>query len=277
MTTFPRRTFIPDANAIDAKALRTSYGVVESFKRRHDLPRDQRLSDAAQALLRQELETAATAAKGEGIAREQALALITERATPEALQLLAAVVPCASAISRATWERKVWISSSQLENYLLNRVEALTGKRYQNAGAAWRRAATIAPAAAAAAEALKGDGTEARERLILFWGVVLRLDSLEGPPPADPAAFYGWCQLDAYHRHAPDPLGDVIDALSGRMGTTEARSLLALPITGPLAPAAIRAAFRSQASDHHPDAGGSRVRFERLTEARDRLLLEVQA
>lgn len=172
-----------------------------------------------------------------------------------------------------------WIDSKHLEAYITNRVEALTGKRYATSGAACRKAAALAPAAAPAAEAIKADPIADRYgircRRDLFWGVILRLDQLEGPPPADPGAFYSWCQLQAYQRHNTAP--NISDLFSGRMQETEARALLLLPISGPLEGAAIRTAYRAQARGAHPDAGGDPHRFQRLSDARDRLLLSAPA
>ncbi|MCP9910250.1 J domain-containing protein [Cyanobium sp. BA20m-p-22] len=301
---FPRRTFEPDASDLDAKACKTTttpeqaaealrqfvaqsrrqfetdpawvaaradaqaMGLkpekVREFKRRHRLPLDQRLSPDACALLLQEIEADQRTAKGKQLARAHALELIAQRATPEAAAAVAAVLPCGAA--------GPWVSGYEAEAYLLNRVQALTGKRYATAGAACRKAAALAPAAASAAEALKA-GRFDRFRRDLFWGVILRLDQLQGPPPADWEAFYSWCQLRAYEGHHTGPsLGDL---LAGRVSSGDARGLLQLPKSGPLDPAAIRSAYRAHARHHHPDAGGDRHRFERLSEARDRLLLEV--
>jgi len=259
----PRRTFEPDANDLDARACRTTAGRVADFKRRHGLARGDRLSEPARALLLQELEADKRAAMGEQLAQARALELIAERATAEAAQALAAIVPEQHRLFHA---ETGWVTAWQTEPYLLNRVEALTGKRYATPGAAWKRAAALAPAAAPAAPA-------ERFRRILFWGVVLRLDQLEGPPPADPRAFYSWCQLGAYQGHRSAP--SLSDLLTGRMQETEARALLQLPTSGPLEGAAIRTAYRAQARTAHPDAGGDRQRFERLSAARDRLLLLV--
>jgi hypothetical protein len=210
----------------------------------------------------------------------QALQLIAQRATPEAALALAAVVPFPAQFSCGG----VWVWGAQIEAYLLNRVEALTGKRYSTPGAACIRAAKLAPAAVAAAAGLKSTGrrstarsTAERLRLCLFWGVILRLDQLEGPPPADPAAFYSWCQLAAYAHHSGVPDAMLSAFMGGDTRGRQARALLQLPETGPLDPAAIRSAYRSHARQHHPDSGGDRQRFERLTAARDRLLLEVAA
>mgnify|MGYP001547116975 CR=1 FL=1 len=250
--TTPRRTFEPDANDLDAKACGTTAGRVADFKRRHGLACGDRLSEAARALLLQELEAERVAIKGQQLAGAQALALIAERATPAAAAAIAAVLPESNYLAPA---------------YLLNRMEALTGKRCSGTAPAYPKAAALAPAAAPAAEAFKGD----RLRRCLFWGVILRLDQLEGAPPADPEAFYSWCQLQAYEGHHTGPsLGDL---LAGRMQEGPARALLELPATGPLDPGAIRAAYRAQARTAHPDAGGDRHRFEQLTVARDRLLL----
>jgi len=257
---FPRRpTFEPDANDLDAKACGTTAGRVADFKRRHWLARGDRLSAAARARLLQELEVDRVYRKGEQLAQAQALALIAERATPEAAAAVAAVLPGMGL--------GPYVARSEAAAYLLNRVEALTGKRYNGTAGAYPKAAALAPAAAPAAEAFKGD----RWRRCLFWGVVLRLDQLQGPPPADPEDFYSWCQLQAYQGHHTGPsLGDL---LAGRMQEAAARALLELPATGPLDPGAIRTAYRAQARHHHPDVGGDRHRFEQLAAARDRLVL----
>lgn len=269
-----RRRFETDpawiAARADAQALGLKPGKVWEFKRRHRLPLDQRLSPDARGLLALELETAERVAKGEQLERARALALIAERATPEAAAAVAAVLPFGAQFSRAG----VWVFPWAAEAYLLSQVEALTGKRYKAIAAAKQRAAALAPAAVLAAAGLRGRNHAHRDRLTLFWGVVLRLDRLEGPPPADPAAFYDWCGLEAYKAHRPPDL-NLGDLLAGRIGSADARGLLQLPQSGPLDPAAIRSAYRAQARHHHPDAGGDRHRFERLSEARDRLLLEV--
>lgn len=246
----------------EARALRVKPAAVWNFKRRHQLSRDQPLSPDARGLLLEELEASRRAVKGWEIERAQALGLIAQRASLETSQAVAAAVP-----QRLTLYRPEtgWVHNNTAENYLLSRVEALIGKRYATAGVAFKRAAAMAPEATAAAAGLD------RFRLILFWGVVLRLDQLEGPPPADPVAFYRWSQLEAYSGHnRPEPsLGDL---LAGRIGASEARQLLGLPVSGPLEPAAIRSAYRAAARGAHPDAGGDRLRFERLTAARERLM-----
>ena len=251
---FPRRAFDPAVNKFDAKACGTTVNRVANFKAHHRLSQDQRLSPDACAQLTLELETDERVAKGEQLRRARALALIANRATAEAAAALAAALP---------QDRFHYVSPE----YLLNRVEDLTGKRYVTAGAhAFARATALAPVAAIAGEAFKCDTCHR----CLFWGVILRLDQLPWPPPTNPEAFYSWSQLDAYKYRARANLGDLI---TGRMQEGEARSLLDLPATGPLAPKAIKDAYRTQARTTHPDAGGDCRQFARVSAARDRLML----
>lgn len=274
-----RRQFDTDPEWVacraDGRALGLKPEAIYQFKQRHRLPRNQRLSPDARQLLALELETAQRVAKGRQLEQSQALKRIAQRATPEAAAAIAAAIPFPAQIG-GDWYLGC---DDRIDAYLLNRAQALAGKRYTAPSAACKWAATVAPAAAAAASGMWGSSRKSgrravadRLRLRLFWGVVLRLDQLEGPPPLDPAAFYSWSQLEAYGDHGSTArrLGDL---LAGRMGEEQARQLLALPVSGPLEDGAIRSAFRAQARQHHPDAGGDRRRFEQLAEARDRLLL----
>jgi hypothetical protein len=263
---FPRREFTDPAwlqDQAEARGYQLTVGQLRNFKRRHQLPLGQRLSPDARQLLELEQETAKRAKHGEQLERAQALALIAQGATPETAAAVAAVLPSKEDL----WKHRQQIGTAwilQAETYLLKRVEALTGKAYNNVSAACKRAAKLAPTAAAAAP------TD-RFRLLLFWGVILRLDQLEGPPPADPLAFYSWSQLDAYNAHANNARS-LDDLLADRMDGCTARYLLQLPETGPLERTAIRNAYRTKARQHHPDAGGDRRHFEQLCAARDRLL-----
>jgi hypothetical protein len=209
---------------------------------------------------------------------KKARARIAHRATAEMAEAVAAALPSSFQLRR----EGILMWQPLMESYLLTRVEALTGKAYAVPGTACRRAAALAPDAAAVAAEMAADlqlrcGAD-RPRLCLFWGVILRLDHLEGPPPADAAAFFSWCGLEACSRHVRSEfsnLGELRDLQAGRLHSGDARQLLDLPESGPLDPGAIRSAYRAQARHHHPDGGGDRLRFEQLSAARDRLLLEV--
>lgn len=270
LKTLPRRTFDnPDHDLArrEDRRLKLRQGTVWSFKRDHKLPRDKPLSPAAEALLLQQLETAHRVEKGEAIKRAEALQAL-ERITPEQAAAVAAAVPTCVRLMDAG----AFVSLFTAERYLLDRVEQLTGKRYSSSGRALKRCQALVPAAAAAEPPIE-HGYLAPRRLgqAIYWGVILRLDHLQGPPPPDPAAFYQWSLLAAYDGHEP-PSRRLSDALSGRLGEDQARTMLGLPVSGPLAPGAVRSAYRQLAAKHHPDAGGDPARFDQLTQARDRLL-----
>lgn len=264
--TLPRRWSDPHwkQHKRDARRLGTTADNVASFKTRLNLPQGEPLTAAAGALLLLELQTAARVSLSEAIEQAQARQLIAQRATPEAAAALAAVVPEQAALLKA---RGSYVGNAQADAFLLHRLEALTGKRYASPGTARKRCEAWAPAAASAAAGLDSF------RRALFWGVVLRFDQLEGPPPADPLAFYSWSQLAAFAGHGGSPVESLGDLLAGRMQEQRARTLLQLPASGPLPAVVIRDAFRAQARQYHPDTGGDRHRFEQLAAARDRLLM----
>ena len=118
-------------------------------------------------------------------------------------------------------------------------------------------------------------------RRALFWGVILRLDQLSiGSLPSTGGPFLEWCGLDTYAKHSrrvSDDRFSLGDFLTGRMPAGEARSVLKLPQGVELNRKAIGDAYKSLARKHHPDAGGDASKFQRISEARDRLLLEVAA
>jgi len=270
--TIPRRVLEPTPAELlieeEARRLRISYRAIRNFKRRHQIPGEQPLTPEAEALLLQEVETAARVAKGEAIERSRTLEAIAAVTTEQAAAVAAAIP------SRQQLVGAGLFTSGLLESgpYLLDRVELLTGKRYASIGRGLPRCRLLVPAAAQAEPPIGREyGGPCRRDQAIFWGVILRLDHLQGPPPAEPRAFWEWGLLSAYQGHSRE-LSSLADTLGGRICDEEARRLLALPASGPLAAASIRDAYRSAAAAHHPDRGGDPARFQRLTEARDRLL-----
>ena len=61
------------------------------------------------------------------------------------------------------------------------------------------------------------------------------------------------------------------------MSENDARGILGLPKGVELTTKAISDAYKSLARKHHPDAGGDASKFQRITEAKDRLMLTVAA
>lgn len=101
--------------------------------------------------------------------------------------------------------------------------------------------------------------------------------------PTTGGPFAEWCGLKTYtdHQERKDAgdWDDFIGILKKEKWTTEgARIALGLPKHGTdLTTKAINDAFKSLAKIHHPDAGGDPAKFQRINEAKDRLLLEVGA
>ena len=61
------------------------------------------------------------------------------------------------------------------------------------------------------------------------------------------------------------------------MTDSAAREILGLPNATDLTAKAIGEAYKSLARKHHPDAGGDADQFQRITEAKERLMLTVAA
>ena len=127
------------------------------------------------------------------------------------------------------------------------------------------------------------DLSDVPARRALFWGVIMRLDQLDGSSPTTGGPFAEWCGLNTYADHQERKKASRWDDIGGilreEQWTTEgARIALGLPKHGTdLTTKAINDAFKSLAKIHHPDAGGDPAKFQRITEAKDRLMLSVGA
>ena len=115
---------------------------------------------------------------------------------------------------------------------------------------------------------------------LLFWAVVLRLPELnteEMPTTSD--RFLDWCSYNLFVEHRAMAFANAYqnfaDLIDGRMTEEMARKALQLPEGVELTKKAIQDAYKTLAKQHHPDAGGDAGTFQRITEAKDRLLLTV--
>ena len=115
---------------------------------------------------------------------------------------------------------------------------------------------------------------------LLFWAVVLRLPELnteEMPTTSD--RFLDWCSYNLFVEHrdrsTTNAWQNFDDLIQGRMTEEMARKALQLPEGVELTKKAIQDAYKTLAKQHHPDAGGDAGTFQRITEAKDRLLLTV--
>jgi len=281
----PRREFAAehDAAKADAKAARTTIKVVQAWKARHKFPQDQRLTPASLERLRHEVESARREATGQERHSTATLAAARERLTPS---MAAAIAAAASAVTeRQTVKGEPWgiPTGSELakeaarasSEFLLSAIEAVGIKRRTKlVPAVWHELEAAFPVAA--------DHQPSGWHRALYWGAVIRLADTRGEPPADPAAFLAWCRFDVMAQSRAERVEakrrGMDDAFRRLMGIDKgisestARERLALPASGPINESAIRSAYRKLAAEHHPDRGGDPPAFQRLTEARDRLL-----
>ncbi len=164
-------------------------------------------------------------------------------------------------------------------DYLLRRLPDLGLKPYRKLCAGlWQQLEQVVQWADLKSEHL----SSVPARRALFWGVVLRLDHLGTDVPTDSARFLEWCRFTVHQEHASRARQQSSDDLDrrlfdfGAMSDAQAREVLGLPAQGTeLTRTAINDAYKAHARQHHPDAGGDAARFQRITKARDRLLLAV--
>lgn len=248
----------------DAKAAGCKPERVQRFKTRHKFPHRDRLTAGLLDLLREEIEADQRTATGEALALEQRLQRLRERVTPERLAVMQQAV-----------QPLVTLSDSAARDYLANALE-LVGLKPQKTitPKLVQTLQQLVPAAGGCPLPTRFDARQA-----VLWGAILRLSVLDTEPPsAGGQAFLDWCQFTLIRQHGSrvsseqSSLGDL---MAGRMQAGTARQLLDLPPAVDLTTEAINSAYRAQAKQHHPDAGGDAGKFQRLSEARDRLLLEV--
>lgn len=256
----------------EAKALGIKSDDLAAFKRKHRLPRDQRLNAEAVAQLHQEQEAATRARKGRRIATDQHRSAVQQEATAERLRAIRAVVGSQRTLSWAASMSAGPVLRKSASRYLLDALPTVgIRQRQMLVKGVWADLDALV-----AVPPLPTDWLPVQRAL--FWGAVLRLPHLKGEPPTDTARFLEWCRfrVTASHRQAAqDRRADrVVDALLlGQMSELEARELLDIPADLPLGKAGINSVYRALARQHHPDAGGDAESFNRITEARDRLLV----
>lgn len=258
-----------DAKAIGIKGFTADK--VRSFKGRHKLPMGQRLTMAAVELLEQEQEAASRAAVGDQRAQQVALQAINARLTANVKLAEQIADHCCS----------VELSDGKTAtNYLLDELPALGFKPYRKlCKGLWDLLHKQFPEAGLLDLRLD----EVPPRRALFWGVVLRLHHLADEMPTTSDRLLDWCQFTVHADHqgrrsAANGIGAMADWMAGRLTEEEARAALGLPDAGTeLTRKAINDAYRQRSRDHHPDAGGDPAQFQRITAARDRLLMTVQS
>lgn len=262
-----------DIAKADAKVIGCKPERVQRFKARQKLNPDRPLSVDAQQLLRDELEAEQRSAKGEANALQDRLQRLKERATNQRL----------AQIANASKSLPVTITSGVARIFLLEGLEIVgIRRRSKLVKGLWSDLERLIPSADQFDEDRGCFPTEDNTvRRCLFWGTAIRLATLDGEPPEDIAAFLDWCGYSVHQseqeRQANQRWSEFARTMSGKPSVTSDRQVLDLPEQGELTAAAIKSAFKSLARKHHPDAGGDAVKFQRIAEAKDRLMLEVAA
>ena len=265
---------VADAKALGIKGVNGNH--IRSFKSRHKIPQGSPLSPEAQQLFRDERETADRVEAGEARDIAQRTTRLAERATPDRLaaiaQTVAAIPPAAFNLATA-------------KAFLLDGLETVGIKRRSKLVLTlWLDLQKLVGAAAPAEQFLLDDCTfilpeDQTAARCLFWGTVIRLATSEGEPPTAPSDFLEWSSYAIHQSHAERGRNrtwdDFAQATRGKPTSSEDRRALQLPPEAVLTSKGINDAYKALAKQHHPDAGGAAAQFQRITEARDRLLLTV--
>jgi hypothetical protein len=262
-----------ELHCADGKELKVTGDVVRAFKARHDLPRDQRLSPEAVALFREEQEHDERRQKGRQRHLEAFLQALRERATPERLAAIKAVVatvkesPFAGNTVRLDPEH---FHLDPARQFLLRGLEAVGIKpRRKLVQGVWGDLIDLR------LPVIYHGGFSTAQRC-LYWGTVIRLAGIDGEPPTDIGEFLSWCQYrmisDTKERAEGNVWERIEDLQTGQLTEHEARIRLGFTKETVLTRKGINDTYRALAKERHPDQGGSDAAFQRITEARDRLL-----
>ena len=257
----------------DAKVIGCKPARVQQFKSQHKLSHDQPLSVDAQQLLREELEQAHRAATGKANALQQRLQRLQERATVQRLAQIANVITSLPDN----------VTSGIARTFLLEGLEIVgIKKRSKLVKGLWADLERLIPSGSQIDNYRGNFPSEANTVWrCLFWGTAIRLATLDGEPPQDIAAFLDWCGYSVHQseqeRKTNQWWSEFARTMTGKPSTTSDRQMLDLPEQGELTAAAVKSAFKTLARKHHPDAGGDAQQFQRIAEAKDRLMLEVAA
>lgn len=259
----------------DAKRIGCKAEQVQRFKAHHKLPTDRPLSADATQLLQQELEAQSGHTKGEAAATAQRLDRLRERATAEQCHRIASIVTALPSVA---------IAQPPAKALLLQGLEPVGIKeRRKLVAGVWADLKALVPEAVTAEQQvldhdylLPEDKPTAR---CLFWGAVIRLWSNDNDAPEGTAEFLDWSGYSVHQSHAERQSNRVWDnyarVMQGKPSSADDRRILNLPPEAELTRKGISDAYKALAKQHHPDAGGDAAKFQRITEARDRLLLEV--
>ena len=235
------------------------------------IDRDRPLPDDARELLLELIENHRRDAKAEAASVAVRIELVKKRATPDRLR----------AIDGAVEAGPQKLSVDAASRFLLNALHRIGIQHHSElVPSVWSDLESLMPYAAVFDFNTSGVPDENLTRRCLFWGAVIRLDSLEGDPPQDTDEFLAWCGLamnrSGQSRRTAQWWSDFTDRMAGRPGNDVDRRLLDLPSEGMLTARLIRAAYKQAAKQAHPDVGGSAEQMTRLNQAKQRLLQSLE-
>ena len=240
---------------------------IHIFKIERRIDRDRPLPDDARELLLELIENHRRDAKAEAASVAERIEQVKQRATPDRLR----------AIDGAVEAGPQKLSVDAASCFLLNALHRIGIQHHSElVPSVWSDLESLIPYAAVFDFNTSGVPDENLTRRCLFWGAVIRLDSLDGDPPQDTDEFLAWCGLamnrSGQSRRKAQWWSDFTDRMAGRPGNEVDRRLLDLPTEGLLTARLIKAAYKQAARKSHPDLGGSAERMIQLNQARDRLL-----
>ena len=239
---------------------------VQAFKARHRIGADTPLSPDAQQLLRDEMENDRRTIVGNERAADKRLTDVRTRLEQQPSLAQAIYDQCKTAD----------VDKYVAADYLLRLLPVYGVKPYKKlCKGLWDSLPQMEHVNSLALEL-----SEEPARRALFLGVILRLYQLEGEPPTTGGAFLEWGHVETYKKHASRLDSGAFgmgDLFANRMSENDARGILKLPTGVALTSKAISDAFKSLAKKAHPDMGGTAEQMDRLSKAKERLMLSVGA
>ena len=240
---------------------------VHIFKIEHRHDRDRPLPDDARSRLLELIQNHRRDVKTEAASVAECIEQVKQRATPDRLRAID------GAVEAGPQKLSVDVASRFLLD-VLHRV----GIQHHNelVPSVWSDLESLIPYAAVFDFNTSSLPEENLIRRCLFWGAVIRLESLDGDPPQDTDELLAWCGFAMNRFRQSQSTAqwwtDFTDRMAGRPGNEVDRRLLDLPAEGVLTARLIKAAYKQAARKSHPDVGGSAERMIQLNQARDRLL-----
>ncbi|KZR91853.1 hypothetical protein MITS9509_01774 [Synechococcus sp. MIT S9509] len=240
---------------------------INIFKIEQKMNRDQPLSDAGKQALLDLIEHHRRQVQEEAALLAEHIQRMKQRATPDRLRAIDGAVE--SAPQMTTRDAAARFLLTALATVGLNGQDRIDER-------IWSELEDLIPYAKVFDFTSGGSPEDNVIRRCLFWGVALRLATLEGDPPQDTAECLAWCGFAVHQseqaRNTAQWWSELTDRMAGRPGSEADRRLLGLPAEGNLTVQTIKAAYKLTARKAHPDLGGTAEQMTQIIQAKDRLI-----